>query len=80
MSKYMIWSRPTEAPVAEREVPAEKTAADKEAAITNDGAKTPGDDSYDSDAISVNAQAGVQNVEAFAKVWTKRDLILAYVT
>lgn len=77
MSKYLAWARPTEAPVAEQEVPTEKTATDKEATVAND---TAASDAYDSDAISVNAQAGVQDVEAFAKVWTKRDLILAYVT
>ncbi|KXX78249.1 Siderophore iron transporter mirB [Madurella mycetomatis] len=77
MSKYMVWARPTEAPVAEQEVPTEKTATDKEATVANGTATSDADDS---DAISVNAQAGVQDVEAFAKVWTRRDLILAYVT
>ncbi|AEO59759.1 hypothetical protein MYCTH_2308280 [Thermothelomyces thermophilus ATCC 42464] len=33
----------------------------------------------DSDEISLGAQAGVQGVEALAKVWTKSHLILAYV-
>lgn len=81
MSKFMAWARPTEAPVAEQEAPTEKAATDKEAAVTGDAAaKSPVSDGDDSDAISLNAQAGVQDVEAFAKVWTKRDLILAYVT
>lgn len=34
----------------------------------------------DSDAISVDAQAGVQDIEALTKVWTRKDIILAYIT
>jgi hypothetical protein len=36
---------------------------------------------YDSDdeKISPNAQAGVQAIEATTSVWSRRDLILAYV-
>ncbi|KAK3690258.1 major facilitator superfamily domain-containing protein [Podospora appendiculata] len=34
----------------------------------------------DSDAISLDAQKGVQDIEAMTKVWTRNHLILAYVT
>lgn len=39
------------------------------------------DKSSDSDdeAISPEAQAGVQAIEAMTSVWTRRDLILAYI-
>ncbi|KAK4223695.1 putative siderophore iron transporter [Podospora fimiseda] len=40
----------------------------------------PGVNNIDSDAISLNAQAGVQDIEALTKVWTKQDIILAYIT
>jgi len=36
--------------------------------------------SEDSDQISQDAQAGVQGVEAMTKVWTKSNLVLAYIT
>jgi hypothetical protein len=79
MKNPVGWLRPSEAPVAEQEVPSEKTANDKEANLASN-AVNAADTDRDSDEISVNAQAGVQDVEAFAKVWTRRDLILAYVT
>jgi hypothetical protein len=74
------WLGPKEAPVVEQEVPREKVANDKEANITNDGAHPPSDTDRDSDEISLDAQAGVQNAQAFAKVWSKQQLILAYIT
>ncbi|KAL2130411.1 hypothetical protein VTI74DRAFT_6500 [Chaetomium olivicolor] len=73
------WLGPKEAPVAEQELPKEKVA-DKEANIASNAVNTTSDVDRDSDNISFNAQAGVQDVEAFAKVWTKNHLILAYVT
>ncbi|KAK5661593.1 hypothetical protein OQA88_9692 [Cercophora sp. LCS_1] len=66
-----------DAPVVDN-VPAEK-ANDKEAAVTNDLAQQPSSDA-DSEQISADAQAGVQAVEALTTVWTKNNLILAYVT
>jgi hypothetical protein len=33
----------------------------------------------DSDAISEDAQRGVQNIEAITKVWSKTHLVIAYV-
>jgi hypothetical protein len=33
----------------------------------------------DSEAISAEAQKGVQGMEAITSAWTKRDLIIAYV-
>ncbi|EAQ83500.1 hypothetical protein CHGG_09904 [Chaetomium globosum CBS 148.51] len=72
--------RPREAPVVEQEVPGAKAATDKEANIVSDTLQSPSDIDHDSDAISVGAQAGIQDVEALAKVWTKTSLIVAYVT
>jgi hypothetical protein len=72
--------RPREAPVVEEDLPREKGATDKEAGIASDALRSPSDIDHDSDAISVDAQAGIQDVEALAKVWTKTNLIVAYVT
>jgi hypothetical protein len=79
MKRPLDWLRPREAPVPEHQVPTEKVA-DKEANVTSDAVHTASDADRDSDEISVSAQAGVQDVEAFAKVWTKRDIALAYIT
>lgn len=61
--------------------PSEKTSNDKEANITSHeaGNKTASDVDVDSDAISLDAQPGVQDIEAFTKVWTKSDIIVAYI-
>ncbi|KAK0721309.1 major facilitator superfamily domain-containing protein [Apiosordaria backusii] len=57
----------------------EKAASDKEANVVNtEGVKESFAD--DSDVISVDAQRGVQDIEALTKVWTRQDIILAYVT
>ncbi|KAI0113572.1 siderophore iron transporter mirB [Nemania sp. FL0031] len=59
-------------------VPGDKEAAipdNKEADSTKERPVSPeGDD----DSINKDAQTGVQNIEAITKVWTKRDLYLAY--
>ncbi|KAK0612108.1 hypothetical protein B0T14DRAFT_595618 [Immersiella caudata] len=66
-------------PVAEDEAANEKKSSDKEANVGV--APTPGDGaSTNSDEIDTTAQAGVQRIEAFTKVWTRRDLILANVS
>lgn len=77
MQRFRAWVRQgeTPAPTVEHDA-AEKRATDKEANVACDAAAAPSD----SDEISVNAQAGVQDVEALAKVWTKKHLILAYIT
>lgn len=62
--------RSTDIPVAEGVAP----IPDKEAAVQNNVSPE------DSDQISADAQAGVQGVEAMTKVWTKSNLVLAYVT
>jgi hypothetical protein len=72
------WVSP--APVVEQEVPPEKLATDKEANVASDAVHSPSDADRDSDEISLDAQAGIQDVQALAKVWTKSHLILAYVT
>ncbi|KAK3997897.1 putative siderophore iron transporter [Cladorrhinum sp. PSN332] len=78
---------------AEPELSEEKTSNDQEAhhshadskepAVTSAAGapvKTADDVNFDSDAISLDAQAGVQDIEALTKVWTKKDIILAYIT
>ena len=78
--RLAAWVTPREAPVVEQEVPPGKLAADKEANVASDAVHTPADADRDSDEISVDVQAGIQDVQALAKVWTKSHLILAYVT
>ena len=78
--RVTAWLGPKEAPVVEQEVPREKVATDKEANITNDAVHSHSDTDRDSDEISLNAQAGVQDAQAFAKVWSKKQLIMAYIT
>jgi hypothetical protein len=72
--------RPTEAPVVENHVSPEKTATDKEANVISNTSNTSADGERDSDEVSLDAQAGVQNVEAMTKTWSRSHLILAYVT
>ncbi|KAK4154110.1 major facilitator superfamily domain-containing protein [Chaetomidium leptoderma] len=83
--RLVSWFRPSEVPGAEREMPPAKVASDKEANVASDAVHAPSDADHndtdrDSDEISLTAQAGVQDVEAFAKVWTRTHLILAYIT
>ncbi|KAK3933558.1 major facilitator superfamily domain-containing protein [Diplogelasinospora grovesii] len=72
--------RPTEVPVVENHVSPEKTATDKEANVISNTSNTSADGERDSDEVSLDAQAGVQNVEAMTKTWSRSHLILAYVT
>ncbi|KAL2024855.1 hypothetical protein VTK56DRAFT_3554 [Thermocarpiscus australiensis] len=76
---YLAWLRPREAPVAEQAV-SEKRTTDKEASVASDAVQNVSDGDRDSDAISLGAQSGVHDVEAFAKVWKRSHLILAYLT
>jgi hypothetical protein len=47
----------------------------KEAGATTDDVVSDSE----SDSVSKDAQAGVQAIEATTSVWSKRDLILAYI-
>ena len=38
-----------------------------------------GEDGTETDEVSLDAQKGVQKIEATTKVWTRRDLIIAYI-
>lgn len=69
---------PSEAPFANQQ-DADKAGEDKEVNIDSDAVHTTSDGDPDSDDISVNAQAGVQDIEALTKVWTRSHLLLAYV-
>lgn len=71
--------RTVDVPVAENEAATEERINDKEAAVANDIVQQPSSET-DSEQISADAQAGVQAVEALTTVWTKNNLILAYVT
>lgn len=63
-----------EQPVVEKPSP---RPDDKETGVTAE--QTASEPDTDDDSIDKNAQAGVQNIEAMTKVWTKRDLYLAYI-
>ncbi|GAP92247.1 putative siderophore iron transporter [Rosellinia necatrix] len=63
-----------EKPVAEEEQP---RPDDKETGVTTE--RPESSDGGDDDSINKDAQAGVQNIEAITKVWTTRDLYIAYV-
>jgi hypothetical protein len=78
--RVTAWLGPKETFAVEQDVPREKVANDKEANITNDAVHPRSDTDRESDEISLDAQAGVQNAQAFAKVWSKKQLILAYIT
>ncbi|KAK4217510.1 major facilitator superfamily domain-containing protein [Rhypophila decipiens] len=69
-------AHPSEVPVADTP---EKTSADKEAAATH-GSDESANENQSDDEISQDAQAGVQAIEAFTKVWTTPHIIMAYVT
>lgn len=63
------------------DVAAEKTfdASDKEAGVA---ATTTSQDHHhesDDESIDKDAQAGVRAIEATTSVWSKRDLIIAYI-
>lgn len=84
MRSPLDWVRPSKetAPVVTEDHADEKRATEKEAGETQMPVKTSTDihDESDSDQISADAQTGVQAVEALTKVWTRNNLILAYVT
>ncbi|KAL2873209.1 hypothetical protein SGCOL_011636 [Colletotrichum sp. CLE4] len=67
---------PKKAPV-EEQVAAEPTGAPHYDEKTT--GEHPGDKSSDDEPISKDLQAGVAKVEAMTTVWTKRDLIIAYI-
>jgi hypothetical protein len=48
---------------------------DKEVEVKNQDVSTDSD----TDEISVDAQPGVQDIEAVTKVWSKTHLVLAYI-
>jgi len=58
-----------------------KGATDKETAVV-EGSHEAGEQSgdQDDDEISKDAQAGVQAIEAFTKVWTTPHIVIAYCT
>lgn len=60
----------------------EKSTTDKEAGVTTgaEHGSTTAETDRDSDEISLDAQTGVQRIEAMTKAWTRRDLYLAYIT
>jgi hypothetical protein len=62
-------------PEVEQETP---RPDDKEAAVSTEPQHSSDHDT-DDDAIEKDAQAGVQNIEGITKVWSTRDLYLAYI-
>ncbi|KAI0901048.1 MFS general substrate transporter [Annulohypoxylon nitens] len=69
------FARPTEVPVEEKPAP---DSHDKEAGVI-DSQPHHSDAESDPEAIDTTAQAGVQKMEATTKVWSRSNLILAYV-
>lgn len=72
-----------EQPVVEDEAPRpdDKEAGvldSKEAGLTTER-RLSSEPETDADSIDKDAQAGVQKIEAITKVWTTRDLYLAYI-
>jgi hypothetical protein len=64
----------------EQPVVEEKTRPDdKEGGLATEQPPSSGEKDSDVDSIDKDAQVGVQNIEAITKVWTTRDLYLAYV-
>ncbi|KAI5863547.1 MFS general substrate transporter [Durotheca rogersii] len=70
------FGRPLVVPVVESEQKEHDKEHDKEAGAID---VPPHASESDSDAIDTTAQAGVQKIEATTKVWSQRDLILAYI-
>jgi hypothetical protein len=66
--------RPAEAPVAE----VTHTETEKDTKETGSVHADQNASDVDSDAISVNAQPGVQKMEATTKTWKTSHLIIAY--
>ncbi|KAK3385511.1 major facilitator superfamily domain-containing protein [Podospora didyma] len=69
----------TETPAVVDDVRENKPTVDKEAGVTKARTSNGLNDS-DTDAISLDAQPGVQKVEAMTKTWSRGHLITAYIT
>lgn len=75
MTSASLFNRPKADPVegvADHKI---QGALNKEVGVTTDEASS----GSESESISADAQAGVQAIEATTSVWSKRDLILAYI-
>ncbi|KAN0110811.1 siderophore iron transporter mirB [Hyaloscypha variabilis] len=66
-------------PTSEVEAATEHSAddTDKEVGVKNQD--VPTDSETDADEISLDAQPGVQNIEAITKVWSRTHLVIAYI-
>lgn len=72
---------PFQAVVAqEQPVIEEKTPSPDDKEVGGTAEQSPsGDSDTDVDSINKDAQTGVQNIEAITKVWSTRDLYIAYI-
>ncbi|OTA82448.1 hypothetical protein M434DRAFT_400986 [Hypoxylon sp. CO27-5] len=68
------FTHPTEVPVEEKT----RNETDKETGVLDNQTPNNENDS-DPESIDHNAQAGVQKIEATTKVWSKSNLIMAYI-
>jgi hypothetical protein len=75
MTIASIFTRPKADPVEAVDNGKSQDNLNKEVGVATDDAGS----GSDSDAVSTDAQAGVQAIEATTSVWSKRDLILAYI-
>lgn len=69
------FSHPAEVPVPETTTPVRD---DKEGGTVNNEPRGSETTDHDVDAIDADAQAGVKKIEATTKVWSRSNLILAY--
>ncbi|KIX07421.1 uncharacterized protein Z518_02074 [Rhinocladiella mackenziei CBS 650.93] len=77
------WIKPNFVPVAEKGPGSDSEAAapTSEEIIAKDvglSSETPARESSESEGVDPNAQTGVQKIEATTSVWTKNQLIIAY--
>lgn len=69
--------RSTDVPVVD---PSADKMDDKEAGVVASPADHDTHTDSDTDKIEEDAQLGVQSIQALTKVWTRNDIILAYIT
>jgi hypothetical protein len=79
MVRFFNRAQPVEAPVAEPAIAPVEPENGVGATEKKDAFAGANGDFSDSDAISVDAQEGVRDIEAMTKAWPRSHLILAYV-
>jgi len=70
---------PSRTPNGEVEAATERSTDENGKDVGIKSQDMPTDSETDSDEISLDAQQGVQNIEAITKVWSKTHLVIAYI-